>query len=96
MAAEAAGDQTQVHLLKHATPIYVYRLPDTMMVEQFLHILTLMYVTANDSTPHCLCESHMRAVALTKCIVSLISRSRISSVAKTPSTCRTAERLRRF
>jgi hypothetical protein len=45
LAAQAAGDQTQVQLLKHATPNYLYRLPDTIMVEQMLHIMTLMYVS---------------------------------------------------
>jgi hypothetical protein len=45
LAAEAAGDQTQICLLKHATPIHVYQHPDTMMVELMLHTMTLMYVS---------------------------------------------------
>jgi len=45
LAAQAAGDRTQVGLLMHATPICTYLLPDTMMVEHLLHIMTLMYVS---------------------------------------------------
>ncbi len=44
IAAEVRGDNAELQLIGQATPDCVYRLPDTMMPLQILHILALVYI----------------------------------------------------
>jgi hypothetical protein len=45
LVAEAQGNKRQVGLLEHATPSLSYALPDTLIPQQMLHIMALMYAT---------------------------------------------------
>ena len=43
LAAEAQGDKKEIRLIEHLTPRYSYRMSDTMMPRQMLHIMALTH-----------------------------------------------------
>ncbi len=45
LAAESRGDELEQNRLRQAAPVFVYRLPDYMLGEQFLNVLALIYIT---------------------------------------------------